>query len=80
MSLYDYELVRLNGDIKAYVRIQNDYTGQITEGIRNIFLKCNKRYFRADGQEVNVTSKYEEFRIKEGKIRDALKWYNETKF
>ena len=32
MSVYDYEIVKLNGEYKCYVRIQNDWTGQIGTG------------------------------------------------
>lgn len=80
MSLYSLELVRLNGDIKAYVRIQNDWSGQITEGIRNIFLKDNRYYIRVDGCEHIVNRQREEFLMNEQHIKDALKWYKDTKF
>ena len=80
MSLYSLELVRLNGDIKAYVRIQNDWSGQITEGIRNIFLKDDRYYIRVDGQEHNVNAERDRFLMNEQHIEDALRWYKETKF
>lgn len=80
MSLYSLELVRLNGDIKAYVRIQNDWSGQITEGIRNIFLKDNRYYIRVDGNEVNVNKQRDDFLMNEDHVKSALKWYAETKF
>lgn len=80
MSLYSLELVRLNGDIKAYVRIQNDWSGQITEGIRNIFFKDNRHYINADGCKHIVDKQLDDFRMKEEHIKDALKWYKETKF
>ena len=80
MSLYSLELVRLTGDIKAYVRIQNDWSGQITEGIRNIFLKDDRYYIRVDGQEVKVNAERDRFLMNEQQIKDALKWYKETKF
>lgn len=80
MSLYSLELVRLNGDIKAYVRIQNDWSGQITEGIRNIFLKNDRYYIRVDGQEHNVNRQRDDFLMNEQHIKDALKWYKETKY
>ena len=80
MSLYSLELVRLNGDIKAYVRIQNDWSGQITEGIRNIFLKDDQYYINADGCKHVVNKQRDDFLMKEEHIKDALKWYKETKF
>ena len=80
MSLYSLELVRLNGDIKAYVRIQNDWSGTITEGIRNIFLKDSRYYIRVDGNEVNVNKQRDDFLMHEDHVKSALKWYAETKF
>lgn len=80
MSLYSLELVRLNGDIKAYVRIQNDWSGQITEGIRNIFLKGDRYYINVDGQKHIVNRQREDFLMNEQHIKNALKWYTETKF
>lgn len=80
MSLYSLELVRLNGDIKAYVRVQNDWSGQITEGIRNIFLKGDRYYINVDGQKHIVNRQREDFLMREEQIKDALKWYKETKF
>lgn len=55
MSVYSKEIVRCNGDLKVYVRIQNDYTGQIMEGIRNIFDKDGRKYFHADGCKHDIT-------------------------
>ena len=80
MSVYSSEIVKCNGDLKVYVRIQNDWSGQITEGIRNIFSKDGRKYFRAEGNEHDVTRAIEEYSMREDKIRAALDWYNKTKF
>ena len=80
MSLYSLELVRLNGDIKAYVRVQNDWSGQITEGIRNIFSENGNNYIRVDGQKHYINAELSRFHMNEEHIKDALKWYKETKF
>lgn len=80
MSIYNYELTQLNGDIKVFVRVQNDWSGAITEGIRNIFNKNGIYYFRADGQEVNVTEQRAKWIAHEEYIRKAVDWYEKTKF
>ena len=80
MSVYSKEICRLNGDIKVYVRVQNDYTGQILEGIRNVFSDGDRKYFHADGCKHDVTAMIEDFRRKEYMTKAALKWYKETKF
>ena len=80
MSVYSREIIRCNGDLKVYVRLQNDWSGQITEGLRNIFSDGNRKYFRAEGCEHDVTTMIEDFRRAEDQIKEALKWYKQTKF
>lgn len=80
MSIYNYELTRLNGDIKVFVRIQNDWSGAILEGIRNVFNRDGKYYFRADGQAIDITKQREEWLAHEDYLRTAVNWYEKTKF
>lgn len=73
MGVYDVELVRLDGEIKAYVKIQNDYTGAIIGQLRKIYLDGNEYYIRADGRMVNVTVQYDRFRTLEKDFEEFLK-------
>lgn len=51
MSLYFHQVCRLDGDLRVFCKIQNDYTGAITESIRQIFSDNEgKKYFRVDGR------------------------------
>lgn len=81
MSVYDYELVRCNGSIKAFVRIQNDWTGQIRDSIKCIIDDKNGRYHMiADGQRIDVTAAREKFIQYEEYIRECIKWRKQTDF
>ena len=80
MSVYDYEIVRLNGELKCYVRIQNDWTGQIRDWLRDIFLDGSTYYCKADGQRINLTTAVEKYKLHEDEIKSALAWYRQTKF
>ena len=80
MSIYSKEIVRCNGDMKVYVRVQNDYSGKILEGIRNIFSDGDRKYFHADGCKHDVTTLVEEYRRNEEMVKAALTWHKQAKF
>lgn len=80
MSLYDFEITRLNGDLYAFVRIQDEWTGSIKEGLRQIRLDGNKYVFRCETITHNATNQVQKFKMKEDTIKTALDWYNKTKF
>ena len=80
MSIYDYEITKLDCMLMAYVRIQNDFTGQIRGRVFTIRRKGGRDYVVADGQRLDVTNKVEEYRRRQERIDDALRWYKQTKF
>lgn len=80
MSVYDIEITRLHGDLMAYVGIQNDWTGQIRRRIATIVDHKGRKHIVADGQHVDVTIKCEDYIRREDQIKEALKWYKETKW
>lgn len=51
MSIWDTEIVRVDGELKAYVKVQNEIKGGITGCLRNIHLDGNRYYCRADGRK-----------------------------
>ena len=77
MSIWDTEIVRVDGELKVYVKVQNEVTGGITGCLRNIHLDGNRYYCRADGRRVDVTSKRDAYIRYEGKIDSAMKFYND---
>lgn len=52
MSIWHKEVVRIDGDLKAYIGVQNDYTGAIKYSLREIHLDGDTYYCRADGQRI----------------------------
>lgn len=80
MSIWHKEVIRVNGDLKAYIGVQNDWTGNVRYGIREIHLEGNSYYAMADGKHVDVTKLRDAYIAHEKKVEDALKWYEKTKF
>ena len=81
MSVWHCELVRVDGELMAAVRIQDDWTGIIRTNLRKIHLdpKTNHYWFSSEGQRVNVTEMREKFLREEDHIKEALKWYKDTR-
>ena len=80
MSIYSTEITRLNGDLMAFVRIQNDWTGQIRGRIATVISQNGRKHIVADGQRKDVTIKCEDFLRKEAQVKAALDWYKKTKW
>lgn len=77
MSLWSYDIIRVDGMIKAYVRTQNEYTGSITGGIRTIYDDSNgKKYFRNDHQKIYCTQDVINLIQHEETVKKALDFYN----
>lgn len=80
MAIWAYDLVRCNGTLKVYVEVQDDWTGQITSGIREIFHKDARSYYRTQGAAHDITDEVKAFKEREEKIKKALKFYDETSY
>lgn len=80
MSIYSTEITRLNGDLMAFVRIQNDWTGQIRGRIATVISQKGRKHIVADGTKIDVTIQCEDFLRKEEQIKAALDWYKKTKW
>lgn len=80
MSIWHKEIIRLDGTLYAFVKIQDDYTGAIKRDIRDIHIEGNNYYIVADGGHVNVNEAREQFLQYEDRVRTALDWYRKTKF
>lgn len=80
MSIWHKEVVRVDGELKAYVGVQNDYTGSIRYDLRNIHLSGDTYYCIADGRHVDLNAERRKLLEYEDKCQRAIKWYDSTKF
>lgn len=80
MSVWHCECVRVDGELMAAVRIQDDWTGNVRTTLRKIHLdpKTDHYWFSSEGQHVDATELRERFLREEDKIKEALKWYKQT--
>lgn len=80
MSIWHKEVVRVKGDLMAYVEIQNDWTGDIRGGLRELHIDGDRYYVRADGNRVDVTDDRQKMLDYEDKVKRALKIMRDNNF
>ena len=61
MSLYEFDILRCDGKLFAYTRIQNDYTGNVSGYFKRIYQKDADYYFKADGRKHICTNQVASF-------------------
>lgn len=72
MSLYNLDVCRMDGRIRAFVEIQDDYSGTTQCQIREIHDDCGVKYIRCEGRRVDVTHKYNNLIDYENKVKHAF--------
>ena len=76
MGLWKCEVVRIAGDLFAYVENQDDWSGKITNGIRRVKYKNGKYEVLNMGSRLDVTDKAIALTRREEHIKQALKEYD----
>lgn len=74
MSLWNVEILEVDYKLFAYVRVQNEYSGNISGAFRRIYTDNKGRtYFKADG--MNHYIDVQPFQDRQEKIKRALEFY-----
>ena len=77
--LYDTELVRVDGNLYAFIRTQNEFTGNVSGSFRRIYKDKHGYYAKADGKNNYMTSQVQSFiqrEAQEKEYRDFYKKYH----
>lgn len=79
MGIWDTEVIRVDGNLFAYIKVQNDYSGNVSGSFRRIYQDKHGHYYaKADGRNQNMDNQvkillaYEE---QTKRIRDFYKKY-----
>lgn len=73
--IWSKQVLRVDGELKAYVRVQNEYTGSIQSRLYTIKESGKGFYITADGERHDVTNEREAFLEKEAFIKRAIDHY-----
>ena len=80
MGIWHKEVVRVNGELKAYIGVQDEWTGNVRYSLRDIHCDGDIYYCRADGTRVCVNDARRQCLEHEDLVKSALDWYRKTKF
>lgn len=73
MSVWGSEIIEADGNLYAYIRVQNDYTGNIAGSFRRIYFdKKGKPYAKVDGSNHYFVGEVEAFNERKKYIKNAL--------
>ena len=74
MSLWSIDILEADGNLFAYVRVQNEWNGNTSGAFRRIYTdKFGRTYFKADGQNHYVD--VQPYLDRKDHIRTALEFY-----
>lgn len=80
MGIWDTEVIRVDGNLFAYIKVQNDYSGNVSGSFRRIYQDKNGHYYaKADGHNQNMDNQVNRLladEIKNKEIRDFYKKYS----
>lgn len=73
--IWSKQVLRVDGELKAYVRVQNEFTGSIQGRLYAIKESGNGFYVNADGERQDITKERDAFIEKEAFIKRAVDNY-----
>lgn len=77
MSIYNHEIVRTNGELRCYVEVQNEWTGNVRYRLCTIHLDGDDYYCIADGARILLNEERRKFLDHEDTVKRALKFYDD---
>ena len=75
MSIWSFDIIRADGNLFAYTRIQDDYTGNITGKFFRVRMEGFDYYFRADGKRNICTRQVAALLASEDNIKQEHEFY-----
>lgn len=79
MAIWDVEIVKADGNMYAFIRVQNDFTGNISGSFRRIYKDKNGFYAKVDGSNHYFNNEVARFTAYQEQIRDALEFRKKVK-
>ena len=77
--IWDAEVLRVDGNLYAYIRVQNEFTGNISGTFRRIYKNKDGYYAQADGKKNYLNSKVDALLAHEARQKDITDFYNKYK-
>lgn len=77
--IWDNEVLRVDGNLYVFTRIQNEFTGNISGYFRRIYKDKNGYYAKADGKNNYLNGEVESFLKHEAYQKEAQDFFKKYK-
>ena len=72
MAIWDKEIIKANGELYCFVRIQNEFTGNISGAFKKVYYKDGHHYCKADGQIQFLDEDVARYNLKQSELRKLM--------
>lgn len=80
MGIWDTEVIRVDGNLFAYIKVQNDYSGNVSGSFRRIYQDKHGHYYaKADGRNQNMDNQVNRLLANEARHKEIMDFYNKYK-
>lgn len=77
MGIWDTEVIRVDGNLFAYIKVQNDYSGNVSGSFRRIYQDKQGHYYaKADGRNQNMDNQVNRLLYCENRNKEIMDFYN----
>ena len=79
MAVWDTEIIKADGNMYAFIRVQNEFTGNISGHFRRIYKDKNGYYAKADGKNQYLNGEVDGFLKREAYQKEAMDFFKKYK-
>lgn len=79
MAVWDTEIIKADGNMYAFIRVQNEFTGNISGHFRRIYKDKHGYYAKADGKNQYLNSEVDGFLKREASQKEAMDFFKKYK-
>lgn len=72
MSIWDKEIIKANGELYCFVRIQNEFTGNISGAFKKIYYKNGHHYCKADGHMQILDEDVARYNLRQSELKKLM--------
>ena len=72
MSIWDKEIIKANGELYCFVRIQNEFTGNISGAFKKVYYKDGHHYCKADGSTQILDEDVARFNLRQSELKKLV--------
>lgn len=72
MSIWDKEIIKANGELYCFLRIQNEFTGNISGTFKKVYYKDGHHYCKADGSTQILDEDVARYNLRQSELKKLM--------